>query len=551
MTRDDLLGEMLDNRAPLIVDVRTEGEYDRDHVPGAVHIPFYRLGSGLEKLGISKQDPVLLYCEHGPRAGLGALTLKLYGYEHVYSLQGHMKGWRKNDFPLEMKEPASARKAPKSMKLEGTLNLPGAHAELVAEPVFQGQVYVYESGRQHEKTVVFIHGVGPEGMEDWTNLIPELVRQYHVVAFDLPGFGRSSKQNVIYSPEKYADFVCWVVRHYVHGPFVVIGHSLGGAVALRYAATSPEGMERLILVDVAGILNRVSIVKHLLQFQEADTGGREPVETVNQSLRRMLDALDRESVNRSLRDILADPALRVTLLGGDSRKIASLALILDDFSDIFDRVRVPVLILWGGHDDVAPLRTGKVLEAHLPLARLELIPNAGHSPMIEAPEQFNSVVMQELASPGSVERTKAVDVQAAEDRVVRCEGRNGLRLSGGYRLISLKGCKHVEISDATIGKMEMSRSEAAIENSFIVADTEALKVYRSELVLTNVVVSGEVAIDASRSRLDLAGVTLKGAKAAVTAEKESVLVFSVSSVESPFTRGHLHGSYKITQKNPF
>jgi len=102
ITRDNLLKQMQDGIAPLIVDVRSQGEYDRDHIPGAVHIPFYGIRSGLKDSGVSPKDPLVLYCEHGPRAGIASFLLFLSGYERVYSLDGAMKGWRKNDFPVEI-----------------------------------------------------------------------------------------------------------------------------------------------------------------------------------------------------------------------------------------------------------------------------------------------------------------------------------------------------------------------------------------------------------------------------------------------------------------
>ncbi len=102
ITRAELLEQMQAGNPPLIVDVRSQGEYDRDHVPGAVHIPFYAIGSGLNALGFSKRAPVVLYCEHGPRASIAGFALFLSGYDKVYSLEGHMKGWRNNGFPLEI-----------------------------------------------------------------------------------------------------------------------------------------------------------------------------------------------------------------------------------------------------------------------------------------------------------------------------------------------------------------------------------------------------------------------------------------------------------------
>jgi rhodanese-related sulfurtransferase len=101
ITRDELLNKMQQGPALLIVDVRSQGEYDKDHIPGAVHIPFYTVRSGIREIGYSQKDPVVLYCEHGPRSGLASLTLYLSGYEQIYSLDGHMNGWRANGFPIE------------------------------------------------------------------------------------------------------------------------------------------------------------------------------------------------------------------------------------------------------------------------------------------------------------------------------------------------------------------------------------------------------------------------------------------------------------------
>jgi rhodanese-related sulfurtransferase len=102
MTGETLLKQMQEGTAPLIVDVRSQAEYDEDHIPGAVHIPFFSIGSGLHGIDFQKKEAVVLYCEHGPRAGVAGLTLFLSGYEQVYSLEGHMKGWRNSEYPVEI-----------------------------------------------------------------------------------------------------------------------------------------------------------------------------------------------------------------------------------------------------------------------------------------------------------------------------------------------------------------------------------------------------------------------------------------------------------------
>ena len=104
ITQEALFKKMLEGTAPLIVDVRSQGEYDTDHIPGAIHIPFYGIGSGLERNNIPKDAPVVLYCEHGPRAGIAGFSLFLSGYEQVYSLEGHMKSWRMHEYPIEIEK---------------------------------------------------------------------------------------------------------------------------------------------------------------------------------------------------------------------------------------------------------------------------------------------------------------------------------------------------------------------------------------------------------------------------------------------------------------
>ncbi|HTG02247.1 MAG TPA: alpha/beta fold hydrolase [Nitrospirota bacterium] len=543
IARDDLFVRLRDGTAPMIVDVRTQGEYDRDHIPGAVRIPFYAIGTRLEEMGVPKTEPVVLYCEHGPRAGIGAFLLRLAGYESVYSLDGHMKGWRIHSLPRETREPEPAAGTQRKSSSVDPFNTVDGSLEIVQEPIFGGRAAVYEAGRGHARSVVLIHGLGDNGMQDWSRLIPVLARKYHVVAFDLPGFGRSSRQNALYSPERYADFVNWIVRKYVQGPFIAVGHSLGGAVALKFAAAAPEGLERLVVVDAAGILHRVALSKCLLRIGE-NNGTSGSAEKVNDLTRAMLDAMETKSVTAGIENVLADPALRLAVLGGSPARIASLALISDDFSAELDRIRVPVLILWGERDAVSPVRTAKVLAARLPSARFELIRNAGHSPMLDQPERFNDLLLAEFESGGD-SAPKPVPPADGSSRTGVCSGKQGMRFTGDYDLLSLKNCRGVEIRDASVRRLEASGSEAVIENTKIAGEDAGLRAFRSELTLTNVDITGNVALKASRSRLDLAGVRLEGRTSAVTVEKESFLVFSVSRTDSPVRKGYMHGSSTV------
>lgn len=87
--------------APVIVDVRSVYEYRKGHIRGAIHMPFWRSFFLADELSAPRNRPVIVYCQHGPRAGIGKFALKLAGYADVRYLDGHMSGWETAGLPLE------------------------------------------------------------------------------------------------------------------------------------------------------------------------------------------------------------------------------------------------------------------------------------------------------------------------------------------------------------------------------------------------------------------------------------------------------------------
>lgn len=93
--------------APVIVDVRTRREYDAGHVPDAIHVPFYTLLVRQDDVPGPPERPVVVYCEHGPRAGVARLALRLAGFTDVRYLDGHMSGWKRRGLPQELSQELS------------------------------------------------------------------------------------------------------------------------------------------------------------------------------------------------------------------------------------------------------------------------------------------------------------------------------------------------------------------------------------------------------------------------------------------------------------
>ena len=240
---------------------------------------------------------------------------------------------------------------------------------------------------------------GIEAGTTWESLLPELATHYHVVAPDLPGFGRSAKGNQLYTPEAYVAIVDWLVTTLPDKPLTLVGHSLGGAVAMVYASRHSAELKRLVLVDTVGTLHRLALSQYFVR-QQLRLEVPFFADTLQSSLGKvaglLLEKTSRIPLDPGL--ILASAELRERFLAGDPERIAALALVETDFSLLLPRIRVPTWLLWGTQDQVAPLRIAKLLAWNLPQAQLMLLDGLGHTPMAENPAVFNCCAAQSVGA---------------------------------------------------------------------------------------------------------------------------------------------------------
>lgn len=100
MTAETLINLLKSGDSPVVLDVRTAMEFNAGHIKGAVHAPLSKLFSEAKTASPDKQRPMVLVCEHGPRAQLALAFLKMRGYQKLELLSGHMHKWRQAGLPL-------------------------------------------------------------------------------------------------------------------------------------------------------------------------------------------------------------------------------------------------------------------------------------------------------------------------------------------------------------------------------------------------------------------------------------------------------------------
>lgn len=424
------------------------------------------------------------------------------------------------------------------------MGVKGARAEPVGESVFGGSVMLYRAGKAGADAVVLLHGLGPNGARDWARVVPALAPHYDVFALDLPGFGLSGKGNELYSPENMVRVIEQAVAPRVGRPFALVGHSMGAAVALGYAAAHPQRVRRLVLADMAGVLHGAVYGQSLARFGVGQVAAGVPADApwLDSVLRRLMTKIDSMPVSRDM--ILRTPQMRQQLLRGDPGVIAAFALGEHDFSEALRKVAAPTLLIWGSDDQVAPLRTGQLANALIANSRLELVPGAAHSPQLEQPARFNALLLEELAGtrPPLPPAARGGPIQGKAEK---CDGKAGARFSGDMPKLTLIGCSGAEVTGARIGELRVFESDVRIIDSEI---REGLYAVRSRVQLTAGSVAGAPALSLEDSEVDAAGTRFEGSSpvAANTGKVPLTLWLSVTELRlAGMESRYVHDSVRL------
>ncbi len=254
--------------------------------------------------------------------------------------------------------------------------------------------------------VLFLHGIGDDS-STWLELLKALADDFTVIAPDLLGHGASAKPRADYSVAAYACGMRDLLTTLDVDRVTVVGHSLGGGVAMQFAYQFPERCERLVLVGSGGV---GASVHPLLRLAAAPGAGlvlpllgARPALPVLRGLAELLrisDDLD-YVVARYLR--LVEPGTRSAFL----RTLRSVVDWRGQVVNMLDRCYltegIPTLLVWGTEDRVVP--SGHALRAHraMPGSRLVLFEGAGHFPHRSDPRRFAETLREFLTGTPAAE----------------------------------------------------------------------------------------------------------------------------------------------------
>jgi pimeloyl-ACP methyl ester carboxylesterase len=255
------------------------------------------------------------------------------------------------------------------------------------------------------RPLLLLHGLSGSA-DNWVELAPLLARSHRVVVPDLPGHGGSAPLRHAASLGAYADSVRLVAAYEGALPAAVVGHSLGGLLALRLALRHPDDVTAIVLAASAGIesttrrarfwittLGYMRPTKWVAPFR--GLLGRYPV------LRRPVFGVHEVADARSLSPRMVEGFLSASRLHRDVRTAGRL-LVRDDPRLELGRLRCPCLIVWGARDVTVPVQDAFELTRRLG-AELRLVADCGHLLIGERPELVAEAIRSFLDRVGDVD----------------------------------------------------------------------------------------------------------------------------------------------------
>ncbi len=235
-------------------------------------------------------------------------------------------------------------------------------------------IHYYSAGRRGIP-IVLIHGIG-NSAEIWSSLIPRLGREYLVYAPDLPGFGKTP---MAIEGVNIATHVLYL-KHFLdalgYPRVILVGNSLGGWIATRFAVAYPERVEHLYLLNSAGLRREEMISPYAIDRAAAQRSANHML-----GFSLPLPSFILEGIFR----ISQMPAYASFVQGYDPQ---------EELDTVLAQVQTPTTIIWGIRDKIFPIAYAHDLHTGITNSELILLKNVGHLPQIQAPARVARIILE-------------------------------------------------------------------------------------------------------------------------------------------------------------
>ena len=254
--------------------------------------------------------------------------------------------------------------------------------------------YSDEGNRLDSTPLLLIHGTS-SSLRTWDGVTAQLKNQYRIIRFDLPGFGLTGPNpNHDYSTRYYNEVIDSLLRALQISRVIIVGNSLGGAIATQYAIYQPAKVRGLVLVDAAG-LPPAKKTTGAIGFKLAQM----PV--INQLLTKITP---RVLVKKSLEDAYGDigkvtdslTAQYFDMLTREGNRKALVDRMRQGWQvtdgNFLTKVEAPTLIVWGSKDRLIPVENAALFQQKIKNSQVHIWDNLGHVPMEEDPVAFSEIL---------------------------------------------------------------------------------------------------------------------------------------------------------------
>src|ERR1700739_1997478 len=233
--------------------------------------------------------------------------------------------------------------------------------------------------------LLLIHGMAGSS-DSWRSVLPQLSKKFRVIAPDLLGHGESAKPRSDYSLGAFAVFLRDFLDELGVSQATVVGHSLGGGVAMQFVYQHPDYVKRLVLISSGGLGPDVGLILRLRLASWAGLGlpiiSPKAVLTVGNKLRSWLRSAGIQSPRGaelwSAYSSLSDPATRQSFLRTLRSVVDYRGQAVSALNRLQLRGELPVMAIWGERDGIIPVDHAYAAREARADSRLEVLPNVGH-----------------------------------------------------------------------------------------------------------------------------------------------------------------------------